>query len=60
MLLGRAADHPLGLGTDGQRPAVLHVDRDHRRLVQDDAAPAHVDERVGRAEVDGHVAAEQE
>ena len=28
-----------------------------RGLGQHDAAPAHVDERVGRAEVDGHVAA---
>ena len=33
------------------------VDRDHRRLGEDDAATAHVDERVRRAEVDGHVAA---
>ena len=32
------------------------VDRDHRRLAEHDAAPAHVDERVGGAEVDGHVA----
>ena len=28
-----------------------------RRLGQHDAAATHVDERVGRAEVDGHVAA---
>ena len=33
------------------------VDRDDRRLAEHDAAPAHVDERVGGAEVDGHVAA---
>ena len=56
---GRAADHALGLDADGQGPAVLHVDGDDRRLVEDDAAAAHVDERVGGAEVDGHVAAEE-
>ena len=33
------------------------VDRDDRRLGEHDAAPAHVDQRVGRAKVDGHVAA---
>src|SRR5579864_7570226 len=31
------------------------VDRDDRRLAEDDAAAAHVHERIGRAEVDGHV-----
>ena len=39
------------------RPAFL-PDRDHRRFVQHDALAAHVDQRVGRAEVDGEVAAE--
>jgi len=33
------------------------VDRDDRRLGEDDAAPAHVDERVCGAEVHRHVAA---
>jgi drug/metabolite transporter (DMT)-like permease len=32
------------------------VDRDHGRLAENDAAPAHVDEGVGGAEVDRHVA----
>ena len=33
------------------------VDRDHARLGEHDAAPAHVHERVRSAKVDGHVAA---
>ena len=37
---------------------VARVDRDDRRLVEHDALPAHVDHRVGGAEVDGHVAAD--
>ena len=57
MWAGRAADHPLGLGADGDGAAVLDVDGHDRRLVQHDALAAHVDERVGRAEVDRHVAA---
>ena len=40
------------------RPAFL-ADRDHRRLVQHDALPADVDQRVGGAEVDGEVAGHQ-
>ena len=31
------------------------LDRDDRRLVQDDALAPHVDEGVRRAQVDGHV-----
>ena len=42
---------------DGVDLARALVDGDHRRLGQHDAAPAHVDERVGGAEVDGHVTA---
>ena len=37
---------------------VAGADRDHRRLVDDDAAAEHVDQRVGRAEVDGDVVGE--
>ena len=59
MFDGRAADHPLGLGPDGQRAAVLDVDGDDGGLVEDDAAAAHVHQGVGGAEVDGHVTAEQ-
>ena len=59
MFDGRPADHALGLGADGERAPVLHVDGDDRRLVEDDAATPDVDERVRGPEVDGHVAAEQ-
>ena len=48
-VIRRAPDHALGFGADGQGPPVLDVDRDNRRLVQDDATPAYVDERVGGA-----------
>ena len=53
----RAAEHPLRLDADRVHLAGALVDRDDRGLGEDDAAPAHVDERVGGAEVDGHVAA---
>src|SRR5207249_2631137 len=56
---GSAADHALGLGPHRQGPAVLDVDGDDRRLVQHDAATAHVDEGVGRPQIDGHVPAHQ-
>ena len=54
---GRAAEHPLRLEPDRVHVARALVDRDHRRLGEHDAAPAHVHERVGGAEVDGHVTA---
>ena len=54
---GRAAEHALGLDADRVHLAGALVDRDDRRLGQHDAAPAHVHEGVGRAEVDRHVAA---
>ena len=44
---------------DGDDLAVVGVERDHARLVEHDAAAAHVDEGVGRAEVDRHVTAEE-
>ena len=52
-----AAEHPLGLDADGVDLAGAAVDRHHGGLGQHDAAPAYVHERVGRAEVDGHVTA---
>ena len=58
-VLGRAPDHLLRFDADRERTTVARVDRDDRRLVEHDAAPAHVDERVRGAEVDRHVAAEQ-
>ena len=53
------ADHPLGLGADGQHPLGLGVDGDHGRLAHDDAAIPDVDQRVGRPEVDPDVAGEE-
>ena len=53
----RAAEHPLGLDADGVHLAVALVDRDDRRLGEDDAAAADVHECVRGAEVDGHVTA---
>src|SRR6185312_5109162 len=54
---GCAAEHALGLDPDSVNFAGARVDRDDARLGQNDAAAAHVDERVGGAEVDRHVAA---
>ena len=52
----RAADHALRVGADRVDLAGALVDRDHGRLGEHDPAPAHVDDRVGRAEVDRDVA----
>jgi hypothetical protein len=54
---GRAAEHALRLDADRVHLAGALVDRDDGRLGEDDAAAAHVDERVRGAEVDRHVAA---
>jgi hypothetical protein len=54
---GRAAEHPLRLDADRVHLAGALVDRDDRRLGEDDSAAADVDERVRRTEVDGHIAA---
>src|SRR6266511_3176619 len=57
--VGRGApDHPLRLHAHRQRPVVLGVDRDDRRLVQHDSLAAHVDDGVRGAEVDSHVVAD--
>ena len=56
---GRAAEHLLGVAADGFDLVGDLVDRDDRRLGDDDAAPLRVDERVGRAEVDRQIAGEQ-
>ena len=56
----RLAKHVLGARADGLdrffgvRPA-FHADRDDRRLVEDDALAALVNQRIGRAEVDREV-----
>ena len=56
-LVGRLAHHQLGVVADrlDLLDAVDRLDRDHRRLVEDDAAAADVDERIGGSEVDRHV-----
>ena len=54
---GRAPQHPLGLDPDRVDLAAARVDRDDARLRQHDSAPADVDQRVGGAEIDRHVAA---
>ena len=53
---GRAAQHALGLGTDGVHLAGAMVDGHHRRLGEHDAVAAHIDQGVGGAQVDRHVA----
>jgi hypothetical protein len=53
-----AADHPLGLGADGEDLAGLGVHRDDAGLVEHHAAPADVDQGVGRAEIHRHVPAD--
>jgi len=52
----RAPEHPLRLDADRVHLAGALVDRDHGRLGEHDPATADVDERVGGAEVDSHVA----
>ena len=48
----RAAEHALRLEADALDLLGLAIDRDDRRLVQDDALALHVDQRVRGAEVD--------
>ena len=57
MLAGRAAQHHLGLVAHRQHllAPLVRGDGDDRRLVQHDAAALDVDQRVRRAQVDGHV-----
>src|SRR5919197_146009 len=52
-----AAEHPLGLDADRVDLAGAGVHGHHRGFGEDDPAPAHVDQRVGSAEVHRHVAA---
>ena len=54
---GRAAQHLLCLVAHGQNLvlALIGRDRDHGRFVQHDAAPLDVNQRVGRAEIDGDI-----
>jgi hypothetical protein len=56
-LVGRLAHHQLGVLADGFHPldAIYGLNCDDRRLIEDDAPAADVDEGVGRPEVDRHV-----
>ena len=58
-VLGRAAEHRLGLVPDPDDLVVGLADRDDRRLVEDDAAIADEHEGVGGSEVDRQVRREQ-
>ncbi len=55
---GRAPDHAFRVFADGQDLIVFLVDGDHRRLLDDDAFPFHVNQGVGGAEIDPHIAPE--
>ena len=55
----RPAEHVLGVLADRLDAAVHFVDRDNRRLVDDDALSARVDARIRRAEVDSEIAREE-
>ena len=52
-------DHSLGFRADGEDATGVAVDRHHGRLIQHDSAATHVDQRVRRAKVDGHIAADE-
>ena len=54
---GRPPEHSLRLDPHGVHLTGAGVDCDDARLGQDDAPPADVDKRVGRPEIDRHVAA---
>ena len=48
------AQHVARIAPDGDHLAGNLADGDHRRLVHDDAAPAHRDDDRGRADVNRH------
>ena len=54
---GRAAQHLLSFIADGKNLlATLHFyQRDHRRLIQNNALALHIDKRIRRAKIDSHV-----
>src|SRR5262249_39777328 len=58
-LVGRAAQHLLRLGADGEHAAVPFVDGDHGGLVQDDAAAFHENQGVGGSKIDRNVGGEE-
>ncbi len=56
-----AAEHQFRFLADGKDlfSAPDAGDRHHRRLVQDDTSPLHIDKGVRRAEIDRHVGGQQ-
>jgi len=56
-IAGSTTEHALGFGTDGHDALLVAVvaDRDHGRLVQDDAAFAHINKGIGSAQVDRQI-----
>ena len=54
-----ATDHLLGLGPHRQDATRILIDGDDGRLVENDPAAANIDEGVGRAEIDGHIATDE-
>jgi hypothetical protein len=58
-VVGGAADHALGLVADREHLAGGGVHRHHGRFVEHDALAPDIDQRVGGAEVNGHVSADE-
>ena len=54
-----APDHPLGFSADRDDRVRGRVDSYHRGLIEQDAPATGIDERVGSAEIDAEVVAEQ-
>jgi hypothetical protein len=54
-VVGGTADHPLGLVADCEDLAGAGVERHDARFVEQHTLAADVDQRVGRAEIHGHV-----
>ena len=52
---GRAAEHALGFVADGEDRLRARLDRDDGGFAQNDAAVAHINERVGGAEINADV-----
>ena len=51
----RAANHPIGLSTDRMHRTAVGVDRDDRRLRNDDPVAGHIDQRVRGPQVNSDV-----
>ena len=58
-MLGCTPHHVLGLLTDGDHLARFCIECDDRGLIDDDAAAAHIHQRIGRAEVYADVVGEE-